>query len=114
MQISALYAAVGVWLRSTGIENLKDHPGNWHGRTDRAAGLGPFDIRINASKSERDGIPAFGLIISKDGYLPGVVAMLGPFGGCIMSSQIPDEDEAGLIKHFAAQPALRARDGGRG
>ena len=103
MQLSELYSTVIAWAQSTGAKDIHELPSVWHRKTEKLGNVGPLDVRINAHKDEREGIPPYGMSIGMDEYFPGLIALLQPTGGVIIPSPKPDENEAGLIEHFKAQ-----------
>lgn len=101
--LSALYCVVTEWAIARGALNLAATPGLWHARTEKIGDIGPFDVRINAHKETIDAIPPYYISIGMDEMFPGIVAVINPFEGTMMHSQVPGEDEDGLIAHFKAQ-----------
>jgi len=98
---SELFSAVLRWASSQGAESIKDTV--WVRKTQAANGLGPFKVRINGYTVEAEHLPPLHASIELEECLPGVVAIVGPWGGCIVSSREESESEAGLIAHFKDQ-----------
>jgi hypothetical protein len=101
--VSELYFAVTNWALSQGAVDLSKKPGLWRGKTQKIGPLGPLDVRINPHKQAIDKVPPYHVLITMDDYFPGLIALLNPYGGTIMHSRAPGEDEAGLIAHFETQ-----------
>lgn len=106
--MNELWTEIGLWIASTGVENLAAHPGIWHGKTERLGAIGPLDVRINPHTEVIDNIPPFNIRIGMDDYFPGIIGIIGPDGGMLISSPKPGEDETGLIEHFRNQPSRKA------
>jgi hypothetical protein len=104
MKIPELYKAVMDWVIATGAQNLNATPGLWKRRTERCNGIGPFDVKLNPHHAEIDGVPPYSVAVGMDDYFPGIIALVGPTGGVVIPSPRENENEAGLIKHFAEQP----------
>lgn len=100
---SELWAAVMSWAASSGAKNIGDHPGLWHRRTEKRGVLGPLDVRINPHLEEIEGVPPMHAKLGMDDYFPGLIGIVGPNGGMLISSRQEGENEAGLVAHFKEQ-----------
>lgn len=110
MQINELFDAIMTWAASSGVENINQLTGCWHGKTEKIGKLGPFDVKINGHNDEREGVPPFHALIEMPEFFPGVIAIVGPNGGSMFASREPGEDEDGLIEHFRAMALGGADD----
>lgn len=109
--VSELFSAIADWAISRGAVNLSEEPGLWKGSTKPAAGIGPFEVCVNAHSEIIEAVPPMHAVISC-GWLP--IAIVNPFGGEIMASHQDGEDEAGLIAHFKANASPPPFTSGRG
>jgi hypothetical protein len=100
---SELWAAVMSWAVASGAKDIAKLPGVWHRKTEKRGALGPIDVRINPHLTEIEGIPPFNVKLGMDDYFPGIIGLIGPDGGVLMSSRVEGEDEAGLVAHFKEQ-----------
>ena len=102
-ELSALFAAVASW--ATEVKGARDVGASGKLWVEATEPNEHFDaavtVKMNATEATLEGIPPFTATLSNEVYFPGLMGMVDPYGGTLLTSD--SEDEGRLIAHFNAQ-----------